>query len=499
MAALRKLGCIDAAKRLRDTVDKPSLGKPIDGGTVNLELSAADFSTLKHLIHAVADCGSKADKGSIVEALSTSLGSEKNPDEKSKEGGEENEAIVNHFLGQYSKDTVRTPKRSSMKIFRKHAKRIGLAAVLSKRLSRRRTSLIDSSKELKKSMMLKAGILALPEKVDEALESIELWGFDVFRIGELLQRPLLAVGFSALHQAGDTVLSSVSCDSDTILEFLLALDKGYKDLPYHNSTHAADVVQTTFYFLRSGGLGEFITDWQKFSLLIAAASHDVGHPGVNNAYLACTSHPLALTYNDLSTLENMHAATAFKIMREVKNADVIGNIGSNALKNSVRRAIIDMILATDMANHVEHLTELENLVESTLFLNGDAGSEMDNFWLGKGGEAVLRTAIHAADVSNPAKPFDTYMKWTNRVMEEFYDQADQERKLNVSGRGGLFGFLNRSTPIPDWKFQLGFINGVVMPLYKIFASVPGLRLSECTDQLQENKLRWDREKPRKDD
>ena len=187
--------------------------------------------------------------------------------------------------------------------------------MLSKRLSKRRSSQIDASAELKKSMMLKAGLRVLPSAVDEALESIELWGFDIFHLTGLIQRPLVVMGFSAMYQAGDSVLSSVNCDPDTLLEFLLALENGYNDLPYHNSTHAADTVQTSFYFLRSGGLGDFITDWQKFSLLFAAAAHDVGHLGINNAYLACRSHALALTYNDISPLENMHAATAFKIMR----------------------------------------------------------------------------------------------------------------------------------------------------------------------------------------
>ena len=94
-----------------------------------------------------------------------------------------------------------------------------------------------------------------------------------------------------------------------------------------------------------------------------------------------------------------------------------------------------MILATDMANHVEHLTELEHLVESTVFLNGEDGNDMHSFWLGKGGEAVLRTAIHAADVSNPAKPFSIYMQWTERIMNEFYDQADLGEETPSLGQG----------------------------------------------------------------
>lgn len=39
-----------------------------------------------------------------------------------------------------------------------------------------------------------------------------------------------------------------------------------------------------------------------------------GHLGVTNAFLVDTHHPLAITYNDKSVLENMHAATTFSVM-----------------------------------------------------------------------------------------------------------------------------------------------------------------------------------------
>jgi hypothetical protein len=39
-----------------------------------------------------------------------------------------------------------------------------------------------------------------------------------------------------------------------------------------------------------------------FSAIIAAAIHDIDHPGVNNAYLINTSSELALRYNDQAVL-----------------------------------------------------------------------------------------------------------------------------------------------------------------------------------------------------
>jgi hypothetical protein len=55
------------------------------------------------------------------------------------------------------------------------------------------------------------------------------------------------------------------------------------------------------------------------SLTIAAACHDVDHPGFTNLYLIESGHTLSLRYNDMSVLENHHVATTFEIMTKEEN------------------------------------------------------------------------------------------------------------------------------------------------------------------------------------
>ena len=38
------------------------------------------------------------------------------------------------------------------------------------------------------------------------------------------------------------------------------------------------------------------------ALLLSAVGHDLNHPGVNNALLVNSRHPLAVLYNDISVL-----------------------------------------------------------------------------------------------------------------------------------------------------------------------------------------------------
>ena len=54
-----------------------------------------------------------------------------------------------------------------------------------------------------------------------------------------------------------------------------------KKNPYHNNLHAADVVQTCLHFLSQCHLIEAsgFSPLATAGLLIAAAVHDVGHPG----------------------------------------------------------------------------------------------------------------------------------------------------------------------------------------------------------------------------
>ena len=86
---------------------------------------------------------------------------------------------------------------------------------------------------------------------------------------------------------------------------------------YHNFAHAVDVLQACYSFLTAAGLAPrlstlvnpgFSAGWQRdpaiqapgligdvlrpmhvFALLVAAIGHDVGHPGLSNAYMVRNS------------------------------------------------------------------------------------------------------------------------------------------------------------------------------------------------------------------
>ena len=52
-----------------------------------------------------------------------------------------------------------------------------------------------------------------------------------------------------------------------------------------------------------------------------------------------------------------------------------------------------------------------------------------------------------------------------------------------------FGF-DRNNPIPQTKFQMGFIKVIVSPLYSTFSRLPGISLDHCVDSLLRNNEKW---------
>lgn len=80
---------------------------------------------------------------------------------------------------------------------------------------------------------------------------------------------------------------------DHLLRFLHCVEEGYKKNPYHNSTHAADVLQTMHVLLHRGGLVPGYADpMTLMACYLAAIIHDFEHVGMSNDFLINTCDPL---------------------------------------------------------------------------------------------------------------------------------------------------------------------------------------------------------------
>ena len=197
----------------------------------------------------------------------------------------------------------------------------------------------------------------------------------------------------------------------------------FQSVTYHNHLHAADVTQSTHLLLSSAGLAQCFTSLEIMAAILACSIHDVDHPGLTNQYLINTADTLALIYNDESVLENHHLAVAFKLLQNPA-CDIFSRL-STKQRMSVRKIMIDMVLATDMSKHMSLLANLKTMVE-TKKVAGSGVLLLDEY---NDRIQVLQNMVHCSDLSNPTKPLPLYKEWVDRLMEEFWAQGDKVRPL----------------------------------------------------------------------
>jgi len=209
---------------------------------------------------------------------------------------------------------------------------------------------------------------------------------------------------------------------------------------------------------------QVLSTLSQFSLLVAAISHDLGHIGLNNGFLTELQHELAVRYNDRSPLENMHCCKLFELLAQ-PGVNVFSSISQEQYRD-VRKTIIDVILHTDICQHPSMVKELELLYEmnSKVFEGNNAGEQMsaqqvEVLTAADSKKLVLRVLLHAADMANPTKPWNIARDWAYRVLEEYANQGDQEKRLGIPVQ-----MLNDRDRVNRPNSQIGFIEFIVAPL-----------------------------------
>lgn len=215
----------------------------------------------------------------------------------------------------------------------------------------------------------------------------------------------------------------------------------------------------------------------KFATVLAAAVHDYAHPGLSNPFLVATRAVEAVLYNDQSVLEMFHIASAFRCMLNTPDCNATEHLSREQYRQ-VRETMVAVVLATDLKVHFEHLNRLKARVATDLY----ASVERKDVLL------LLGQALHAADISNPTKNKPLMMRWTERVMKEFWNQGDREDRLGLP----ISPFMDRREPMVP-QCQIGFINVLVKPLYIEWRKLLGESIQDAVDELEANVKMWQEE------
>ena len=97
------------------------------------------------------------------------------------------------------------------------------------------------------------------------------------------------------------------------------------------------------------------------------------------------------------------------------------------MPSSVRKTMIELILSTDMSIHFALADQLSECV-TRVFIPLRSSRAMETVVLAERDRmTILRSLLHAADISNPAKQWEISKKWSDLVVQEFYEQGDREK------------------------------------------------------------------------
>ncbi|GAM22739.1 hypothetical protein SAMD00019534_059140 [Acytostelium subglobosum LB1] len=276
-------------------------------------------------------------------------------------------------------------------------------------------------------------------------EGIKSWHFDVFQYKEEELMPLLVDMFENYQ-----LLETFKIPIEKLQRFIMAVHSLYrKTNRYHNFLHAFDVTQTCYTFLTTFKAAQYLTHLDILSLLIAAMCHDLNHPGFNNTFQVNAQTDLTLLYNDNSVLENHHANLTFKILKN-SDCNILESLNEDQYKE-LRRSVIQLILATDMAFHFEYINKFQHHLNNQPF---DRNKKEDR-------QMILNFLLKCGDISNVARPWQLNVEWSNRVSDEFFQQSHYEKICGYP----VTPFMDK-TKTTRPRIAADFIDYVASPLFQ---------------------------------
>ncbi|XP_072876634.1 cGMP-inhibited 3',5'-cyclic phosphodiesterase 3A isoform X2 [Chlorocebus sabaeus] len=339
------------------------------------------------------------------------------------------------------------------------------------------------------------------DNLDSIMEQLNTWNFPIFdlveNIGRKCGRILSQVSYRLFEDMG--LFEAFKIPIREFMNYFHALEIGYRDIPYHNRIHATDVLHAVWYLTTQPipGLSTVISDHgstsdsdsdsgfthghmgyvfsktynvtddkygclsgnipalELMALYVAAAMHDYDHPGRTNAFLVATSAPQAVLYNDRSVLENHHAAAAWNLFMSRPEYNFLVNLDHVEFKH-FRFLVIEAILATDLKKHFDFVAKFNGKV------NDDVGID----WTNENDRLlVCQMCIKLADINGPAKCKELHLQWTDGIVNEFYEQGDEEASLGLP----ISPFMDRSAPQLA-NLQESFISHIVGPLCNSYDS-----------------------------
>ncbi|KAI9100633.1 hypothetical protein DFS34DRAFT_693311 [Phlyctochytrium arcticum] len=289
---------------------------------------------------------------------------------------------------------------------------------------------------------------AQPAFQPEVMQHLKHPTFDIWQWQEHEMAALLQCMFEEFG-----LMETYKIDQSNMDGFLQCVRSSYNNNPFHNFRHCFCVTQMMYGLLHVTEVHKKLQPLEKLILLVACIGHDLDHPGFNNAYQVNAKSELSIIYNDVSPLENHHAAVLFTILKG-EDTNILSNL-SETDSREARKQIIACILATDMAKHGEIMTRFKGYAEAGFNYDDSAQRSL-----------LLQMIVKCADISNEVRPKHVSEPWVDSLLEEFFSQSDREKEEGLP----FAPFMDRQK-VTKASAQVGFIGFVMIPLFELVSKV----------------------------
>ncbi|GJE96534.1 3',5'-cyclic-nucleotide phosphodiesterase [Phanerochaete sordida] len=342
-------------------------------------------------------------------------------------------------------------------------------------------------------------MIAVDEETRRSLiKSLDSWHFEPHKLPEEQILVCTYILFEALFRV-QGMQEAIGVSLSQIAAFLQHLRQLYRQRnTYHNFQHALDVFQATYYFLYTAGIVPPVSIllrshnrlWQRdkhrakrdkslldclahediFALYIATVGHDVGHPGLTNAFLRNAKTPLAELFEN-STLEQMHYSLIMQLMRHHGLGTLLDRPKTGP---SFRKLLAMTVLATDMSVHAEFMRCYKEMV--------NAEEPLDLF---RQKVLVCQALIKCADISNPSRPHVVSQHWAAALEAEWTSQLMLEQHLDLPT-----SVRPSKDALSEAKGQVFFTSHFTYPLLELTASgIP--QMGDFARQCKDNLKQWE--------
>ncbi|XP_054260825.1 cGMP-dependent 3',5'-cyclic phosphodiesterase-like [Macrosteles quadrilineatus] len=265
----------------------------------------------------------------------------------------------------------------------------------------------------------------------------------------------------------------------TLLRFILYAQRGYRDTPYHNWSHAFAVLHFAFIVMKNCRIMErkHLTPLEGLALLVSAMCHDIDHRGTTNQFQLRSGNSLARLYSSEGSVMERHHVSQTMCILNTEGCNIVAHLDETLFKQFID-LISEMILATDMVVHFKMLPEEKQMSVSGFDESRDRHREL-----------LRGLIISCADISDQTKDWTMCRRVAKLIYDEFFTQGDMEKAMGVDP----MDMMDRDkAKIPD--LQVEFLSHVVSPVYDVLVSLYP-EAKACQEQIRLNLECWQKAIP----